>query len=337
MTLVFIALAVAVLIWPVPRAGERRLLGLASAARLAGRAPGGLRLRWQRSAPPRAVITVTALGLGGLGTAWRGPAVGLAVAVAAAVGLWCAARAARRASARMSTRDLSAALRLVRGELDAGSSPAVALTAGAGVADVHRRAFEAAATALADGRDVAAAVTAAGGEPELIVIAQAWQLAVTLGIPLSGALARVDDDVQARRDQARLVASALAGPRSSAALLAGLPALGLILGLAMGAHPLHVLLDTSAGRILLFVGVLLDGLGVMWTARLISSAERPRAVLAATPGAPLAVRPGATLAEWPGATLGARGAASQAQPPEAHTATAFGRSSRRVPKTEARR
>jgi hypothetical protein len=42
----------------------------------------------------------------------------------------------------------------------------------------------------------------------------------------------------------------------------------------------HVLLETSAGRILLCVGVLLDALGVMWTARLISSAERPGAMLA---------------------------------------------------------
>jgi tight adherence protein B len=313
MTVAFIAVTVAVLIWPAPRAADRRLLGLAGAARLAGRAPGGVRVRWHRSAPPRVVITVTALGLGGLGTAWRGPAVGLAVAMAAAVGLWCAARAARRASARMSARDLSAALRLVRGELDAGSSATVSLKAGTGVAGVHRRAFEAAATALADGRDVAAAVTAAGGEPELIVIAQAWQLAGTLGMPLSGVLARVDDDVQARRDQARLVAAALAGPRSSAILLAGLPALGLILGLAMGARPMHVLLDTSAGRILLCIGVLLDGLGVMWTARLISSAERPRAV------------------------LGARGQASRAESPEARTATAFRRSSRHVTQTEARR
>jgi tight adherence protein B len=280
MTLAFIALAVAVLTWPVPPVAERRLLGLAGAARLAGPVPSGLGLSWRRLVPSRAVIVAAALGLGGLGTAWRGPAVGLVLAVAGAMGLWYAARAARRASARVADRDLSAALRLVRGELEVGSSAAVAMTAGAAVAGVHRRAFEAAAAALVEGEDVVAAVTAAAGESDLIVIAQAWRLAATLGMPLSGVLARVDDDVQARRDQARLVASVLAGPRSSAGLLAGLPVLGVVLGMAMGARPVHVLLETSAGRILLCVGVLLDALGVVWTARLISSAERPGAMLA---------------------------------------------------------
>jgi tight adherence protein B len=366
MTLAFLALAVAVLMWPVPQPGERRLLGLAGAARLAGPAPSGLGLPWRRLVPSRAVILVAALGVGGLATAWRGPAVGLAVAVVGAMGLWCAARALRRASARVTDRDLSAALRLVRGELEVGSSAAVALTAGAAVAGVHRPAFEAAATALADGEDVVAAVTAAGGEPELIVIAQALGLAATLGTPLSGVLARVDDDVQARRDQARLVASALAGPRSSAALLAGLPVLGVVLGMAMGAHPVHVLLETTAGRVLLCVGVLLDALGVVWTARLISSAEGPGPMLAANGGAnpeqraALAQRTGATLAagsattvaqradetlahraglaQRPGATLAAGSTATAAQRADETLAHRAGRAHRNspAPRTEAR-
>jgi tight adherence protein B len=220
------------------------------------------------------VIGLATLGGGSLGAVWRGPVVGGAAAVATAVGLSAVARALRRSSARARDRDLSAGLRLVRAELDVGSSPVVALTAAATVAGAHRPAFVAAASALADGSDVGAAVNEVSADPQLIVIARAWQLAAALGIPLAGVLARVDDDVQARRDQDRVVAAALAGPRSSATLLAGLPVLGIVLGLAMGAQPLHVLLDTGGGRLLLGAGVLLDAVGIVWTARLISSAER---------------------------------------------------------------
>jgi tight adherence protein B len=163
---------------------------------------------------------------------------------------------------------------MVRAELDVGSSGAAALTAAATVAGAHAGAFAAAGRAVADGTDVVAAVVAAAADSELIVIAQAWQLAAELGVPVAEVLARVDDDVQARRDQARAVASALAGPRSSAALLAGLPVLGIGLGLAMGARPLEVLFDTRAGPLLLLAGCGLDAAGVLWTARLIRSAER---------------------------------------------------------------
>ena len=273
MTIALFSLAIALLAWPAQRPFERRLIGLIGAERLAvppSRVP--LR-RWRRVIPSRLAICVAALALGGLSTPWRGPLVGVTVAAVAALGLSCGARAARRAVSRSGDRDLSAALRLLRAELDVGSSGAVALAAAAAVAGAHRRVFEAAAAAAADGGDVVAAVSAADAAPELIVIARAWHLATTLGLPLAGVLARVDDDVQSRRDQARVVASALAGPRSSAALLAGLPVLGIVLGLAMGAQPLHVLLDTGGGRMLLCAGVLLDAAGVLWTARLISSAE----------------------------------------------------------------
>lgn len=274
MTAALLALAVAVLAWPAPRPVDERLRGLVDAARLA--APGSSTpvLQWRRLARSRGLIVATVLGLGLTSAMWRGPIVGVTCAGAAALVLAGVMRAARRATARSRDRDLSAALRMVRGELDVGSSGAVALTAAATVAGPHAAAFAAAATAVADGSDVVGAVSAAGGDPELVVIAQAWQLAATLGLPVADVLARVDDDVQARREQARAVASALAGPRSSAALLAGLPVLGVALGWAMGARPLQVLFDTRAGPFLLLAGCGLDAAGILWTARLIRSAEQ---------------------------------------------------------------
>jgi tight adherence protein B len=274
MTVALLALAIALLAWPVPRPVDQRLRGLVRAARLAADTSVPTR-RWRRLARSRGSALAVVLGLGALGLAWRGPIVGATFAGVAALVLAGVARAARQAAARSGDRDLSAALRMVRAELDVGSSGVAALSAGATVAGAHAAAFAAAASAVADGSDVAAAVSAVGADLELIVIAQAWQLAGSLGLPIADVLARVDDDVQARREQARAVASALAGPRSSATLLAGLPVLGVLLGLAMGARPLQMLFDTRAGPFLLLAGCLFDAAGVLWTARLIRSAERP--------------------------------------------------------------
>jgi tight adherence protein B len=274
MPVALVALAVAVVTWPVPRQVDLRLRGLVQADRLAAPGTSAPALRWRRVVRSRGLIGAVVLGLGAAGAAWRGPIVGVTCAGAAALVLAGVVRAAGRAVARSRDRDLSAALRMIRAELDVGSSGGVALAAAAAVAGSHAPAFTAAATAVADGSDIVSAVAAAGADPELIVIAQAWQLAATLGLPVADVLARVDDDVQARREQTRAVASALAGPRSSAALLAGLPVLGVVLGLAMGARPLQVLFDTRAGPLLLLAGCVFDAAGVLWTARLIRSAEQ---------------------------------------------------------------
>ncbi len=81
-------------------------------------------------------------------------------------------------------------------------------------------------------------------------------------------------DLAARIDQRGAVATALAGARSSAALLAVLPVLGLVLGTAMQADPVTVLLATPAGTRCL-VGVGLDAAGLLWTHWLAARAERP--------------------------------------------------------------
>ena len=54
---------------------------------------------------------------------------------------------------------------------------------------------------------------------------------------------------------------------ATARVLAWLPALGLVLGLALGADPFAVLLDGSGGSALLAVGVLLTWAGRRWTGR----------------------------------------------------------------------
>jgi tight adherence protein B len=67
----------------------------------------------------------------------------------------------------------------------------------------------------------------------------------------------------------------MAGPRASAAVLAGLPAVGLLLGEAMGVQPLRVLSTTGTGQTLLVVGTGLLCAGVLWSARLTDRAVLP--------------------------------------------------------------
>lgn len=65
----------------------------------------------------------------------------------------------------------------------------------------------------------------------------------------------------------------LAGPLASARLLGWLPAVGLLLGAAVGADPFAVLLDGGAGTALLVAGVVAATLGRAWTARLVRAAS----------------------------------------------------------------
>ena len=277
MTLALLAVAVAVLVWPATRRADLRLRRLVDAARLAGAAAPAQRGRRWPAIPPRRAGLLVAAATSVAAFMWRGLAVAIAAGVAAAAITASVTRAAARRDALARDRDLSAALRLLRGELDVGSRPEPALLAAASVAGTYQSAFEAGARAVRDGTDIVAAMSGGGTSrpaPELVVIAQAWALADVTGAPLADVLGRVDDDVQARRAQVRAVASALAGPRSSAALLAALPVLGVVLGTAMGSRPLAILFDSAGGQWLLCAGVMLDVAGLLWTSRLVTSAER---------------------------------------------------------------
>jgi tight adherence protein B len=65
----------------------------------------------------------------------------------------------------------------------------------------------------------------------------------------------------------------LAGARATTGLLACLPALGLLLGTALGADPLRVLLHSAAGLACLVVGGALEGTGLWWALRIVRNGE----------------------------------------------------------------
>lgn len=98
-------------------------------------------------------------------------------------------------------------------------------------------------------------------------------LAHELGTPLAAVLDRIARTVERAGEAADRRAEALAGPRTTATLLAWLPATGLLLGLVLGVDPVGVLLDGAGGTGLLVAGLALTALGRAWTRRLVARAS----------------------------------------------------------------
>ena len=200
---------------------------------------------------------------------------GGALAVAAGALVWCAARlvadGAQRQARRRRERSVELAVRVVLAEVEAGAGAPAALQAAAEAApDELSGPCQAAARAARAGADLAAELD---GTPDLHPLAHAWRVADTSGAPLADTLAGLCADLAAGTECGQAVRAALAGPRSTAALLGLLPILGLVLGSGMGARPVHVLLGTSGGHAICCAGVVMDVLGLVWTNRLLRGAE----------------------------------------------------------------
>jgi tight adherence protein B len=99
-------------------------------------------------------------------------------------------------------------------------------------------------------------------------LARAWRLSGDHGVPLADVLEAVRDDLRRRAGFVRHVHARMEGPRASAAVLAALPVLGVLLGELTGSHPLGVLTGSGIGQVLLVVGVALVCAGLRWSARL---------------------------------------------------------------------
>jgi tight adherence protein B len=226
-----------------------------------------------RALPGAVAVAAGALtGLIVLGPA--GALVGSAGAVA-----WRRSRAHRRRdrSATATTAALADALDRITEEVRAGAHPAAALRGAAADAEPARTVLRPAAAAAELGHGVAAALTDEGvRRPEvartLRQIAGAWTLADRHGVPLADLLAGVHADLRWRLAYAGRVDAALAGPRATAAVLTGLPVLGILLGELVGAAPLQVLRSGLLGQALVLCGVGLAAAGAAWARAVVRSA-----------------------------------------------------------------
>lgn len=254
MTVALLALAAALIVWPVRSLTARRLAELSSAGRLLSptRAP----ISWPAITPLLAIAVVVATV-----AAVFGPVVGVAAAATGAT-VALPLRASRRARQLARRRsDLYRAITVLRLELEAGSGVPAALAAarsqaGSAVGDLDLSAAEGPAAADTTAFAAAAAVVAHAGT--------SWaQIAAGLG-----------RDVHASMRRHQEVETLLAGARASAVLLALLPILGMVMAAGLGAAPMRFLLETPFGRADLAVGALLQLLGVAWTLRLANGAQR---------------------------------------------------------------
>lgn len=131
-------------------------------------------------------------------------------------------------------------------------------------------------------RDVAQFVAAAhrGGTvpelatPELARIAALWELSTTRGVPIAGLFAAARDDIDHALRHRAATDAALAGPKTTAAVLALLPVAGIAMGSAMGASPLTVLTSPGVGSLLLIIGTSLVCAGVVVSGEIIWRAAR---------------------------------------------------------------
>ncbi|MEV6191214.1 type II secretion system F family protein [Streptomyces sp. NPDC051920] len=197
-----------------------------------------------------------------------------------AVGMPLLRRARRAAEARRAReRRGDAVIALcgaLAGEVRAGRQPGEALLAVARDSDGLADAQPSVLAAARFGGDVPGALTEAARRPGadgLVGLAACWRVAVDRGAGLAAGLDRLEAALRAERDQRADIRAQLAGSRSTASMLAGLPALGLLLGTALGADPLHVLLHTGPGLGCLLVGGVLEGVGLWWALRIVRGAE----------------------------------------------------------------
>ncbi|MFC4112657.1 type II secretion system F family protein [Nonomuraea zeae] len=182
---------------------------------------------------------------------------------------------ARRADAwRHATIELCQAL---SAELSAGRTPGEALTRAITAVDFpDPDTLRPILAAARDGGDVSAALTSSappqGGEG-LRHLAACWEVSVTVGAGLAALVDRVAATLRTAQVHRQDVAAQLAGPRTTARMLAILPALGLLMAAALNMHPLDFLFGGLPGLMCLTTGIALDACGLWWTNRMAARAQ----------------------------------------------------------------
>jgi tight adherence protein B len=223
--------------------------------------------------PPR-VLALPAVVALGLVIAILAP-TGVAAAVAI-VGATVEVRRRRRLRARRRAAEaasLQGALDVLVGELRVGAHPVAAIGVAAeeidGVAATSLRTIAARARI---GADIATGLRDVARQSALPAhwenLAVCWHLAQSHGLAVATLMQTAQRDIVERERFSARVSAGMAGARATAAVLAGLPVVGVLLGQLIGADPLGFLLHGGAGGWLLIVGVTLACAGLMWSDRI---------------------------------------------------------------------
>ncbi|MCH9734165.1 MAG: type II secretion system F family protein [Actinomycetia bacterium] len=170
---------------------------------------------------------------------------------------------------------LQEALDVMVGELRIGAHPVAAI--GVAAKESRGRVAEALSSVAARavlGADVAAGLRAQAQRSTLPGhwerLAVCWHLAQTHGLAIATLMHAAQRDIVERERFQGRVAAGMAGARATAAILAGLPLLGILLGQLVGADPLRFLLSGGVGGWLLVLGSGLVCCGLLWSDRITS-------------------------------------------------------------------
>jgi tight adherence protein B len=168
---------------------------------------------------------------------------------------------------------LQGALDVLVGELRVGTHPVAAFDAAAEEVD-GRVADELRAVAARArlGADVTAGLRSTAAASRLPShwqrLALFWRLAQTHGLAIATLMRAAHRDIVEREQFSARVDAGMAGARTTAAVLAGLPVLGIGLGQLIGADPMGFLLSAGLGGWLLVSGVTLACCGLLWSDRI---------------------------------------------------------------------
>lgn len=251
------ALALAVALLVAPALPRRRLVAQQAAgpeSRRAGLLVGAAAIAFAIAL----VAPVTATAAGGV--------------VAATFAMRLRSAGGRRRRAAESTA-LQGALGILVGELRVGAHPVVAFeTAAAEVDGTTAASLRAVAARARLGADVGAGLRSVAAHSNLPGhwerLSACWELAERQGLAIVALVRAAQRDIVERERFASRVAAGMAGARATAAILAGLPLLGVGLGQLIGAEPLRFLLSGGAGGWLLLIGVALACTGLWWSDRI---------------------------------------------------------------------
>ncbi len=168
---------------------------------------------------------------------------------------------------------------VLRGELQAGRQPNAAFAEAVWCRPELRDLAEAFSVPDPE-RDEPDLLAVAGhrrGREGLASLAACWRAAEQHGVPLTGAVCGIEDGLRAEQHRRQNLAAELSGVRATVALLGVLPVFGLALGSALGADPIHTLLNRPVGETCLLLGCLLELIGLRWTDRLVRAIDAPPA------------------------------------------------------------
>lgn len=125
----------------------------------------------------------------------------------------------------------------------------------------------------AEGLRLAAADCDGAGVEALGWLAAAAEVVRRSGAPAAAIFDGIGDGLLAQIAESDEREIALAGPRTTARVLAALPLIGLLLGAVLGVNTLGVLLGTGPGIACLLAGAGFWWAGRTWTARLVRTAS----------------------------------------------------------------